>query len=357
MVGKIYEFNTVQKGEVIMENWTSFDENKDDLVLSSRIRIARNIKNIPFPHKLSENDAKKTIELVEKSFYKVKSFMDEFKTVLLWENDDNLNNIYLEKHLISPKLINNKSKSAFILDRNETISIMLNEEDHIRLQCISGGLNLKEAFDNANKLDDLLEEDLEYAFEDNLGYVTACPTNIGTGLRASVMLHLPALTMNDEINGLFKILTQVGMTIRGIYGEGSKAHGSIYQISNQITLGVTEKDILNNLEAVVKQIINQENVTRNKLLSTYKYELEDKILRSLGILRTAVILSINEFMELISNVRMGVEMGIIRDISKSAINKLLIEAQSPILINRNNSKATEKSLDLFRANLVKETLN
>lgn len=186
--------------------------------------------------------------------------------------------------MISKELIKNKEGSAFILGENDTVSIMINEEDHIRLQCISAGLNLRESYALASRIDDLIEESVEYAFDEKIGYITACPTNLGTGLRCSAMIHLPALTMNNEMNGILKALTQVGMTIRGLYGEGSKALGNIYQISNQITLGLSEEDIISNLEAVVNEIIGQEIATRNRLYSTYRYELEDKIYRSLGIL-------------------------------------------------------------------------
>ena len=234
---------------------------------------------------------------------------------------------------------------------------MINEEDHIRLQCISAGLNLRESYDLANKIDDLIEESIEYAFDEKIGYITACPTNLGTGLRGSVMIHLPALTMNNEMNGILKALTQVGMTIRGLYGEGSKALGNIYQISNQITLGLSEEDIISNLEAVVNEIIGQENATRSRLYSTYRYELEDKIYRSLGILKSAVLLNLNECLELLSSVRMGVELGIIKDIDKCLLNKLLIETQPASLQLTFNSKLNEKEISINRARLVRERLS
>lgn len=339
-----------------MKNWQKYIGSDDDIVISSRIRIARNISAKPFPHRLSDDDARKTTEHVENSFYISTHMKENYKTIQLWQIDDNESFNYLERHLISPKLVNNKSRAAFILSRDETVSIMMNEEDHIRLQCITGGLNLKETYGIADKLDNLLEESIKYAFDERLGYITACPTNIGTGLRASVMLHLPALTMNDEMNGILKALTQVGMTIRGLYGEGSKAQGNIYQISNQVTLGVTEEDILNNLEAVINQIINQENRTREQLLKNYRYELEDKIFRSLGILETAILLNSNECMDLLSNVRMGVEMGIIKSVSKNRLNELLVETQPASMQAKLKKTMSDRERDLNRAKLVKETL-
>lgn len=339
-----------------MENWQNYNFRDDDLVLSSRIRIARNIKNKPFPHKLEEVEARKVVELIESAFYISDEMSNQYKTILLWDCDDKNRNNFFEKHLISPKLIKNRAKSAFILSKNETVSIMLNEEDHIRLQCISGGLNLKETYDTADKLDNLIEENTEYAFDERLGYITACPTNIGTALRASVMIHLPALTLNDEMNGILKVLTQVGMTVRGIYGEGSQAQGNIYQISNQITLGTTEEDILSNLETVVNQIINQEYITREKLLKSYKYDMEDKIYRSQGILETAVLLNSKECMDLLSNVRMGVEMGIINNISKNTLNSLLVDIQQAAMQIKFNCLMSEKERDFNRAMLVRTAL-
>lgn len=339
-----------------MNNWEKANTAADDIVLSSRIRMARNIKDKPYPHRLNQADSQRLIKEIEAAFYTSTHIRNSYKSIYLWETDDNKSSAYLEKHLISSKLISNKDKAAFILGEDETVSIMLNEEDHMRLQCITGGLNLKEPYDMANKLDNLIEENIEYAFDEKLGFITACPTNIGTGLRASIMLHLPALTMNDEMSGILKVLTQVGMTIRGLYGEGSKAQGNMYQISNQITLGVTEEDILSNLEAVVNQIINQEYKTREQFLVNYKYELEDKIYRSLGILETAVLLNPNECLDLLSNVRLGVELGIIKNITKVALNSLLVDTQPAALQDKMHTRLSDRERDLARAKLVRETL-
>lgn len=339
-----------------MENWIDFNGSNDDIVLSSRVRLARDMKSRPFPLKESEDQGREIVKLVEDAFY---SSVDKsnYKTSYLWESDDIADQAMLEKHLISPELIQNKNKAALILSNDNTESIMINEEDHVRIQCITGGLNLKESFNYANKIDDILEEKLEYAFDEKLGYLTACPTNIGTGLRGSVMLHLPALTMNNEMNRVLNAITQVGMTIRGLYGEGSKVVGNIYQISNQITLGLTEEEILNNIAAVVSQIINQENYARQFIMNKYKYELEDRILRSLGILKTAVILSEKELMELLSSVRMGIEMNIVKNVNKNVINSLMIDAVDGIIQKNAGRELKEKEINIARANIVKEKLN
>ena len=339
-----------------MENWLKSEGEKDSLVISSRVRLARNIKDEPFPNRISEENARQIVTTVEDAFFSEPDMKDKFKSVHLWNEDNSSNLSFVEKHLVSKKLIENNSKSAFIINSEQTASIMINEEDHIRLQCISAGFNLDDILDYANRIDDLIEEKIEYAFDEKLGYLTACPTNLGTGLRASVMIHLPAITMNNGINGILNALTQVGMTIRGLYGEGSGAYSNLYQISNQVTLGISEKDIIANLTAVVKQLINQENISRQQATGSYKYELEDKIFRSLGILKMARILDSKECLKLLSNVRMGVEMGIINDISKKTLNYLLVNAQPATLGKLFENKLSTKELNVKRAEYVREKL-
>ncbi|HEY5561641.1 MAG TPA: protein arginine kinase [Clostridiaceae bacterium] len=340
-----------------MENWVNSKREENEIVLSSRIRLARNIKDVPFPNKLSIEKGIELVSEIEKAFYITDEMKEHFKTINLWKNDWTYNRVFLEKHLISSKLLINGKKAAFILDNDETTSIMINEEDHLRLQCITSGLNLTEAYNEADRYDNLLEETIDFAFDEKLGYLTACPTNLGTGLRASVMIHLPALSSTNEMNEVLNALTQVGMTIRGLYGEGSKAEGCLYQISNQITLGLTEMDILNNLNAVVDQVIRREQLSREQILKNHKYELEDKIFRALGLLKSAVILSSKEGLNLLSNVRLGVEMGIVKEIEISKINELSIEVEPANLQIKNNKKLSEKERDIFRAKLVREKLN
>jgi protein arginine kinase len=332
------------------------DSKENNIVLSSRIRLARNLNDIPFPDRLKLETGRDVVKQVENAFYTSAHTEKVFNTKHLWEAEEIVNLSYFERHLISAKLLNNSNKSAFIIDKDETVSIMLNEEDHIRLQCITAGLNLEETYDMANKLDNFLEEKLDYAFDEKLGYLAACPTNIGTGLRASVMLHLPALSMSNDMNKILNAVTQIGMTVRGLYGEGSKAEGNLYQVSNQVTLGLSEEEILNNLKAVVNEIINQEIFTRERFLSGSKYELEDKIYRSLGILRSAVLLNSKECLNLLSNVRMGVEMGIINDVDSEKLNSLLVEIHSATLQLKANGRLSERERDYQRALLVRERL-
>lgn len=339
-----------------MNNIINEEKNKQ-FVLSTRIRLARNLSKIAFPNKLSEIEGRQLVSIINSAFYTSKYAKEEYKTINLWDNDDILNRQYFERHLISKNCINNGVKSAFILNKDETVSIMINEEDHLRIQCINSGFNLEKTYEIANNLDDLLEEKLDYSFDEKLGYLTACPTNLGTGLRASVMMHLPALSMNNEMGVIFNALSQVGMTIRGLYGEGSDIRGNLYQISNQITLGLSEEEIINNLKAVITQLITRENIARDKTLRNYKYELRDRVFRSLGVLKFAVILSGSESLKFLSDVRLGVEVGIIKNIGNVELNSLLVEVQTATLQKSSEEKLDEKQLNLKRAKLVRQRLN
>lgn len=339
-----------------MDNWITAQTNNDDLVISSRIRLARNLAKIPFPHKLNEEESRKVIKLVEDAFYTSSNTEYDFKTNYLWKGNPIDREVHLEKHLISKNLIDNSNKAAFILDKDETISIMINEEDHVRIQCLTSGLNLEEVYNLSNKIDNLLEKKLQYAFDENFGYLTSCPTNIGTGLRASVMVHLPALSLSNQMNGVLNVVTQVGMTVRGLYGEGSKAEGNIYQISNQVTLGRTEEEILSNLKAVVRQIINEEQFSRENLIKKYRYELEDRIYRSLGILKSAILLNSNECLKLLSDVRLGIEMGIIKDVNKITLNSLLVDTQPANIQKQYKEVLSDRERHFNRAKLVRERL-
>lgn len=339
-----------------MENWINSKNKDNGIVLSSRIRLARNISKVPFPDKLSNEQGRQIVENIAGKFLNDENINDKYRCICLWKNDKNSNIEYLEKHLISKKLVENKNKSAFIINENETVSIMLNEEDHIRLQGISNGVDLINSYKALSKIDDILEEKIHYAFDEKLGYLTACPTNLGTGMRASVMVHLPALSMNNEMGRVLNALMQIGITIRGMFGEGSKALGDMYQVSNQITLGISEIDIISNLNAVINQILNQEQLSREQVMKKYKYELEDKIYRSLGILENAVILDKDECLRLISSVRMGVEMGIIKNIDIRNLDALLINTQTASLKKICNRNLSNNEENIIRADYVKNNL-
>ncbi|MEE0969760.1 MAG: ATP--guanido phosphotransferase [Clostridia bacterium] len=264
---------------------------------------------------------------------------------------------FVEKHFVSREFASKKSPHALLLNENSGTAIMLCEEDHIRLQSLLPGLALREAFDIACRYDDIIDKNFEISYDEKLGYLTHCPTNLGTGMRASVMMFLPAITSAGGISGLASQLSKIGLTIRGMYGEGSKSGASLYQISNQITLGITEEDTLKKLEEVISKINEQERKIRNSVRGERLEDLKDSILRSKGIMKYAHMLSSAEFLEHFSNLRIGIALGIISDISYPALGNLFIEAMPATLtLSINEKNLSERDRDRARASLVKRTL-
>lgn len=293
-------------------------DHDNDVVISSRIRLARNLSDIPFPSVMTESDAEKVKESVKKAIFDSKTILStqfseyDMKKITPLERQS-----LVERHLISPDLAQNTKNGSALIKNDGTVSILINEEDHLRIQTIFNGLNLKEAWDLADKIDDLIEENISYAFDEKLGYLTACPTNVGTGIRASVMVHLPALTITGQIGNVLNSVSKIGIAVRGMYGEGTQSLGDIYQISNQVTLGQSEVDIIENLEGIVKQIISNERKSREDLYKKRKVQIEDRIGRSYGLLTNAKVMSTQEFMKLISDVRLGAVLNIVNlDIQK-----------------------------------------
>ena len=328
-----------------------------DIVLSSRIRLARNINGYRFPNAMGSEEAKKVINECSGSILEGNSTLaNSFHLIEMSKLSSVDRTAMVESHLVSPVLIDNYENSAVLLNDDKTVSIMINEEDHIRLQVIFPGLQLDGAYELADKIDDVIEERVDYAYNQKLGYLTACPTNIGTGMRASIMIHLPALTMTRNMNGILNAVTQVGLTIRGIYGEESDVQGNIYQISNQITLGLSEEEIISNLTAVTKQIIDKERAARKWLTKSNANALEDTVWRSLGVLQNARILSNGECLNLLSNVRFGIEVGIIDSIDLLTLNELMINTQPATLSKIEGQEVTEASVDIKRADYVREEL-
>ncbi len=335
-----------------MDKWYIEKGVEGDIVLSTRIRLARNLDEYPFPARLDKKGKRKVSELV--------------RDALLCDNTGSFSYIEMnsltpsqavslaERHLISPEFTTDREGRGLLLTEDESVSIMLCEEDHIRLQVMKSGLALKEAYDIASKIDDVLDSRLHYAFDERIGYLTQCPTNLGTAMRASVMLHLPALTATGKISSIAATVSKLGLTIRGAYGEGSSARGCIYQMSNRITLGITEQAALDNLSAITLQIAAQERDTQVRLLKNPSEE--DKVYRAAGIMQNARLLSGDEFMELISLVRMGAARGVF-DIPMEKINELIVNMQ-PATINAANGKNLEPiQRDSIRAQKIRETLS
>lgn len=340
-----------------MGNWIESKGPESNIVLSSRVRLARNIKGYHFPHAMSMDEAKKVIQECRRSILESNTPLSKEFSLIETAKLTPIDRVSMvEKHLTSPGFVESYERSAVLINNDSTVSIMINEEDHIRLQVIYPGLQLKEAYDYANKIDDVIEESVNYAYDQKMGYMTVCPTNMGTGIRASVMIHLPALSITQNINGILNAVTQVGLTIRGIYGEGSDVQGNIYQISNQITLGLSEEEIISNLEGVTRQIIDKEKAERQRLMETSRIRLEDSVWRSIGILKNARILTSSDCLNLISNVRLGSELGLIEGIDTSLLNELMINTQPATLMKIEGRELDTELRDIKRAQYVRERL-
>ncbi len=329
-----------------------------DVVISSRVRLARNIDNIPFPHLLNENSGKGVIELItkacEQSGYEPLRAMQLVTFDQLSELD---RMILMEKHLISPQHARfNSSHRGLMVNSDGALSIMINEEDHLRIQGLLPGLALEECSRQVQTLDDELEKQLTWAFDAQRGYLTACPTNVGTGMRASVMLHLPGMAMTAQINRIFHNIGQLGMTVRGLYGEGTEVLGNFYQLSNQVTLGLSEEEICHNLFLMTRQIIEQERMVRESLKQGMIYQLHDRIGRAYGLLSHARIMSSNEALTLLSDLRLGVDLGLITHIQASAINELIVAIRPAHLQKRAGQDMDAFGRDIKRAEIIKEIL-
>ncbi len=339
-----------------MAEWIKGNGPHGDIVLSSRIRLARNIEGLPFPNEMGKEESNKAIRAVKEAVNRNPVLSNEFRFVNLGTVSSLEAGALVEKHLISPVLAQKHKDSAVFLKKDEQVSIMINEEDHIRIQVLLPGLQLEKCWDLADKIDDVLEEAINYAFDEHLGYLTACPTNTGTGLRASAMMHLPALNITNQLNRVLQTLGQLGLAVRGVYGEGTDISGNLVQISNQLTLGQSEQYIIDNLKGMTGQIINKEKHAREMLLDKNRIMLEDKICRSYGLLVGARVLSSKEFMGLLSDVMLGVDMGIIKDIKRETLNQLMLESQPATLQEKVGRQLSDIERDVFRAQLIRERL-
>lgn len=327
----------------------------NDVVISTRIRLARNLKDYPFPCKLNSQGREKVIEKVRDAVKKSNSpVASDFSFIRMSELSSSQSVSLVEKRLVSPEFISETDGRALLISKDECFSIMINEEDHIRLQVITKGLSLEQAYDTADKLDTLLDENLDFAFDEKLGYLTQCPTNLGTGMRASVMLHLPALEKSRAINRIAGNLSKLGLTIRGAHGEGTEPKGALYQLSNQVTLGISEKAAIENLKNITEQLIAQENQARERLCSSI--DIQDAISRSLGILRSALVISHDEALKLLSNVRLGIVSNQITDVSTETIDRLMLAVEPATLTVTLNKNLSAHDRDIERAKLIRAEL-
>lgn len=326
-----------------------------EIVISSRVRAARNIKGYTFPCLASEEETAAVLEKIS-SVMVAKEGFAEFYYWPMAQISDLEKQALVEKHLISPFLARESKYGALFLRHDEAVSIMINEEDHLRIQAILPGLQLEEAWREAGLYDDLIEGELEYAFDEHFGYLTACPTNMGTGLRASVMLHLPALIMSGQINRFLGALSQVGLTVRGLYGEGTEIVGNLVQVSNQVTLGQSEEEIIHNLYVVIRQVIEQEQNVRQTLLDKNRANLADKAYRALGLLKYAQVMSSHEAIGLISDLRLGYDLGLIKDVDYKLLNELLVIIRPGCLQLLATRELNNSERNLERPAQIKEAL-
>ena len=329
---------------------------ESDIVISSRVRLARNLQTVPFPHLLDENSGQESWQQIVEAWEK-SSLKEEMQLIRFSELPVLDRQILVEKHLISPDHAkSDKFYHGLLVDGDGSLSIMINEEDHLRIQGLLPGLQMEECYQKVQEVDDELEKNLNFAFDEHRGYLTACPTNVGTGMRASVMLHLPAIVITGQLNALIHYIGQLGLTVRGIYGEGSEAMGNFFQVSNQITLGQTEGDIIGNLSAVARQIIQQEQMLRKNLKTYMGIRLEDRVCRAFGTLTNARVIASSEALSQLSEVRLGVNMGIIEGIRPYALNELVVAISPAHLQKRAGREMDPTSRDVHRAEVIKEKL-
>lgn len=340
-----------------LSKWMEATGPSSDIVLSSRTRLARNVEGLPFPHLMGDEQVEEVLKSVESAVREL-NLMGVVPKVELYRLGAAApldRQVLVEKHLISPHHAR-ESRAAVAISDDEAISIMINEEDHLRIQCLFPGLQLDETWRLASRVDDALEQKINYAFSDKRGYLTACPTNIGTGIRASVMMHLPGLVLGNQAGRAVAAMSQVGLVVRGLYGEGTEAIGNIFQVSNQITLGHTEEEIIDNLKAVTRQIIDQEQAAREMLRKEMKEQLEDRIGRAYGLLSSARIMTSEEAMRLISDVRLGIDLGLITNVKPRALNEFLVLTRPGFLQKLAGQELSPFDRDVRRASLIRERL-
>ena len=323
---------------------------------SARVRLARNLKTVPFPAKMTKEQAEDVINRVWETI-SASALKDTVKLIKSSETDRISLMALSEKHLISPDFLKGTLPRAVILSNDEKISIMINEEDHLRIQVFSHGSSLAEAYDTADKIDSLLCEKLDIAFHEKFGYLTACPTNAGTGMRASFMLHLPALTITNSISNVFSWASKLSLAVRGVYGEGSKAKGAFYQLSNQVTLGATEHEIINRLSLAAEELIQKEELVRKTLFENNTVKITDRCMRSYGILTNAYALTSDEAFSLVSDVHLGIALGIINNVSPEKLSHVLFSTL-PASLSLSESEDTSDpiSRDVLRAKHFREEL-
>ncbi len=327
-----------------------------DVVISSRVRLARNLAATPFLARCNQGQQADILKRLQEQILPAKIAREMFFVDIASASELD-RQILVERHLISRQHAEADHPRGVAISGDETVALMINEEDHVRLQVLRSGMQLHEAFEEINRIDDLLEERLDFAFSSKFGYLTACPTNVGTGLRVSVMLHLPALKLTKEIEKAFRAASDMRLAIRGLYGEGTEAMGDFFQISNQITLGKSEEQIVQDfLTVIIPEILNYERKARGALLQSSKLEVDDRISRALATLRAARKIGSQETMFLLSMVRLGINLERITDIDLKTVNELFLLAQPGHLQKIHGKEMDTDGRDELRANFLRQRL-
>lgn len=336
-------------------DWMKGSGPHSEIVMTSRVRLARNLRGYPFPGFSQERDRLEMLQQVRPAVESLPEMKDGFS-----EDYSQLSKIkkqvLVERHLISREHAARSSGCAVVVDRKQSVSIMINEEDHFRMQGIRPGLNLRSAFEMVDRVDTELEGQLPYAFDSKLGYLTACPTNLGTGMRASVMLHLPALVLTEQINQVVKAVSKIGLAVRGLYGEGTEALGNLFQISNQHTLGEKEGEIIAQIEKVIEGVVRSEHSARLKLKEDHATMLHDQVGRAYAILRYAHILASKEALNLLSMLRLGADLDIVPQCDRSLLDMLLLEIQPAHLQLQAGRELSPEERDFMRAEITRHRL-
>jgi len=335
--------------------WVRGDGPHHQIVISSRVRLARNLRNHAFPGWAKKAERLQILEQIKPRVEELTEMQDAFSEYLqdLTALDKQ---VLVERHLISREQAAKGVGSAVVMNRKQTLSIMINEEDHLRMQALRAGLQLKNVFKMIDKVDSALEQKLDYAFHRKLGYLTACPTNVGTGMRASAMLHLPALVLSEQINQVIQAVNKVGLAVRGLYGEGTEAMGNLFQVSNQTTLGEKEDEIIARLNQVIEKIIEHEQNARQLLLQKKLSTLLDQIGRGYGVLSHAYSMTSKEALNLLSFIKLGIDLGFFPEEKRMAIDELFMETQPAHLQKSSQQKLAADERDSLRAEIIREKL-
>ncbi len=330
-------------------------DSRTNIVVSSRIRLARNLKDHPFPGWGGDDGCEQTWAMLKTALNQASELQPAY-CCRMNELEGMEKQILFERHLISREQLEKGAGSGLVMRRDERVAVMINEEDHLRIQAFSSGFDIRRTWEYIDRVDSEIEKHVQYAFSSVIGYLTACPSNVGTGMRASVMLHLPGLALLNEIDPIIKGVGKIGLAVRGLWGEGSEASGNLFQISNQITLGEKESDIIGNLERIVHELVEHENDARGRLFEKKDHVLQDRVGRSYGILKHAHILTSKEVLDRLSGLWLGIDMGLIKNVDDRCIYELLLLSQPAHLQMLEGKKLKPDERDEMRASMVRRVL-